>query len=107
MKEILTRLEEFDKAHGWDKYNHISDDKERLQALKSEIINLLGELGEFANQVKKCSRDNTYEEDKLKEEATDMFIFLLKITKILDMNMKEEFNKKMDLNDERFKHLLK
>lgn len=39
----------------------------------------------------------------LKEEATDVFIFLLKLMKTLDMNIEELFYRKMDKNNERFR----
>jgi len=107
MKKILDRLEDFDKRHGWDGYNNIKDNKERLNLLQEDILNLLGELGELANEVKKCRRDDVYNQEKLNEETIDVFIFLLKITKILDIDIEEEFNKKMDLNEKRFVRHLK
>ena len=36
-----------------------------------------------------------------------MFIFLLKISMGLDVDLKEEYFKKMKLNEERFKHFKK
>jgi len=102
MKNILTRLEEFDMSHGWDRYNRVESDTERLQFLQDEILNILGELGELANEVKKQKRKGIYEKRPLEEETIDIFIFLLKLMKTLDMDPEGAFNHKMDKNDERF-----
>lgn len=105
MKEIFDHLEAFDKAHGWDRYNKITNDKDRLDALQIEIINLLGELGEFANQLKKDRRNNTLSKELLAEEATDMFIFLLKIAKTLDIDLEKTYYAKMRDNEKRFSNV--
>lgn len=107
MKEIIDRLERFDKPRGWDRYNRISSEQERVEALGIETLNMLGEFGEFANELKKARRDKNFRKDLLAEELTDVFIFLLKISKVLDIDLEEEFNKKMDVNEERFSHFKK
>ncbi len=103
MKDILTRLESFDQSHGWDRYNRIGDDTEHLSFVQDEILNVLGELGELANEVKKQKRSGVYEGSVLEEEVTDVFIFLLKLMKTLDMDIEDSFYRKMDKNDERFR----
>ena len=107
MEEIFKRLEQFDKPRGWDTYNQATNEKEKLNFLYPQIVNLLGEFGEFANLVKKCKRDGIWEEEKLKEEVADMFIFLIKIGRIIDMDIKKECLKKLDINEERFKGHIK
>jgi len=102
MKDILARLESFDMSHGWDRYNRVENDTERLVFLQDEILHILGELGELANEVKKQKRKGVYDKSPLEEEATDVFIFLLKLMKTLDMEPKESFMRKMDINDIRF-----
>ena len=102
MKSILKRLEKFDVEHGWDRYNRIRDDRERMEALGLELLNVFGELGELANELKKCRRDGEYRPESLREETTDAFVFLLKVMLTLEMDPEEEFEKKMEQNEERF-----
>lgn len=106
MKNILIALETFEKARNWDSYNHISSDKERLEQLRNTSFNLMGELGELANCIKKCLRDGTYNEENIKEEISDIFTFLLKLSKIANMDMEEEFYKKLQHNEERFERFV-
>lgn len=89
-----------------DKYNQITKD----------LVGLFGEIGEFSNIIKKIniklSNDN-YEFDieqaeaHLKEEWVDSFIYLLRISAILDIDIESETLKKMEFNNERFKMLRK
>ncbi len=102
MDDVLKHLLEFDRARGWNQYEMVSSEQETVDLLYRQLVHLLGEIGEFANEVKKCSRDGTFREEKLKEELTDSFIFLLKISKTLKMNLREEYFKKMRVNEERF-----
>jgi len=81
--------------------------EERINYLEHILVCMMGELGEFANEVKKCHRDKTWKEQELKEELTDTFIFLLKLAMTLKMDMKGEFYKKMEKNDKRFAHFIK
>lgn len=107
MKEIIERLQTFDKAHGWDNYANLETELEKIEALERNIVHLLGEFGEFANEVKKARRDGTFHIDTFREEWVDMFTFMLKLSFVLDMDIEMEWNKKMDYNDQRFKHHLK
>ncbi len=103
MDEILEHLKQFDRERGWNNYELAKTSKEKREILYKEIVNMLGEFGELANEVKKGSRDNTWEIEKLREEMADTFIFFLKISFILEMDIKKEYFKKMKQNEERFK----
>ena len=59
-KDIHTRLESFDQSYGWDRYNRIENDTERFSFAQDEILNMLGELGELANEIKKQKRSGVY-----------------------------------------------
>ena len=87
-----------------DKYNQITKD----------LVGLFGEIGEFSNVIKKIniklSNENYYfdideAEDHLREEWVDSFIYLLRISAILDIDIESETLKKMEFNNERFKKL--
>jgi len=103
MQEIINHLKIFDKERGWNSYDKALTRDEKIKNLYMTVTHMLGEFGEFANIVKKCHRDNEWHEDKLKEELVDTFIFLLKISMTLNMDIKEEYFKKMKINEERFK----
>ena len=74
------------------------------------VVALVGELGEFANIVKKVNRDNKtlnkgLDEkslEKLREELTDCFIYIVILSNILEMDLEREYFKKMKLNEKRF-----
>ena len=107
MKEIREHLLKFDRERGWNTYEALNTKEEKINELKNQVVNCLGELGELANEVKKCGRDNTWNESNLKEEVADIFIFLMKIANTLDMDLKEEVLKKIKINEKRFAHFKK
>ena len=97
MKEIIDYLTKFEKKRGWDRYNRARTKEEKIELLYKEIVALLGEFGEFANIVKGCKRDKKWEIKKLKEELVDMFIFLIKISKTLNIDLEKEFFEKNEI----------
>lgn len=102
MDEMIKELAAFDRDHGWDTYLKTKNREEKIEELYRQVVHLTGELGEFANELKKCRRDNTWNEENLKEEVVDMQIFLMKIAGTLDMDVPREFSKKIARNRERF-----
>jgi NTP pyrophosphatase (non-canonical NTP hydrolase) len=112
MEEIQKYLKEFDKAHGWD-WENLSLEK-KIEKLKYSIIALTGELGELAEPVKKFLREsektgikkNDYEnlKEQIKEELADIFIYLIKLANLLDIDLKQECFKKINKNKNRFKN---
>ena len=106
MQKVISALQDFDRKRNWNKYETLRTEPEKIEYMYQEIVNLLGELGEFANEVKKCKRDKTWNEAKLKEELADTFIFLLKLSFVLKMDLAEETIQKIKINEERFKHLV-
>ena len=69
---------------------------------------LVGEVGEFANELKKVVRgDVPYEERKaaLAEELTDTFIYLMKIAAQTGIDLEAEYLKKLEKNQHRFPSL--
>lgn len=108
--DIQKRQEAFDEEH-FKKFLKTSNDTQGLiRKLEKMVVALTGELGEFANMIKKISRDyETAREEpsenrmkNLKEEITDCFIYILIIANILNMDLEKEYFKKMSLNRQRF-----
>jgi NTP pyrophosphatase (non-canonical NTP hydrolase) len=68
-------------------------------------VAMTGELGEFANLVKKVARGSmTMEEARqgLSEELTDVFIYMMNIVGILGIDLTREYNRKRQTNVRRF-----
>lgn len=68
-------------------------------------LSLAGETGELANLVKKLWRGTeTYNELKvrLEGELTDVFIYVLVLAKLLDMDLEEAYYAARARNEERF-----
>ncbi|MEM7825473.1 MAG: dUTP diphosphatase [Candidatus Aenigmatarchaeota archaeon] len=108
LKEIAKFQREFDKKHGWDWTECSKEDK--IKHLQYATIALAGEVGEFANTVKKILRELKFskeipkeEYENLKEEITDVFIYLLKVTdQILGIDIEKKYFEKMKVNEKRF-----
>ncbi|MGC8812575.1 MAG: dUTP diphosphatase [Candidatus Aenigmatarchaeota archaeon] len=108
LNEIAKFQREFDKKHGWDWSKSSQEDK--IKCLQYGTIALAGEVGEFANIVKKILREFNYskeipekEYEKLKEEIIDIFVYFIKLAdQILQLDIEKEYFKKMKVNEKRF-----
>ena len=116
MKELLEFQKDFDKRHGW--YWGDSTDEKRLRDLQYATIAITGEIGEFANVLKKALREfnrngkvpKEVEVDgksvdintKLAEELADVFVYTLKISVALGIDLEKEYFEKMRKNETRF-----
>jgi len=115
LNEIQKFQKEFDEKF-FSKYweGHLDMDR-KLEFLKDFTIALTGELGEFANLIKKANRDRRVLEkkldnemiEKLKEELTDCFIYMIILSTILDMDVEKEYLKKLKFNKKRFEKYAK
>lgn len=104
--DIIQYQKEFDSAHfsSFDWAEEISD--ENLETLSFLLISITGELGEVANIIKKVLRgDFSLSEKKaeLSEEVADIFIYLLKISYQLNIDLEQSYLSKMRKNVERFR----
>jgi len=106
VQEFIDSLREFDKKRNWNGYDKEMTNEEKVQYLSHILVAMMGEIGEFANEVKDCHRDKIWKEKELKEELVDTFIFFLKLAMTLKMDLKEEFLKKMAENEKRFAHFI-
>jgi NTP pyrophosphatase (non-canonical NTP hydrolase) len=109
VKTIMQFQKNFDASHGWA-WDWSSDVGQNVQNLQKGVVALTGEVGEFANLVKKAGREhgagNALPDDivdKMREELVDMFIYLIKLALLLDMDLSDDYYKKMAFNAERFK----
>lgn len=113
LKELIEKQKQFDKDHGWTLDN--DNFEEVLKAINKDLIGLFGEIGEFANLVKKINlildsqnTDNTLQtylnfKDKLSEELIDSLIYLFRISTHLNIDITSTYLKRLDYNRKKFK----
>lgn len=113
IKKIEDKQFKFDLSHGWTVCpDNIQD---VVESINEDLIGLVGEIGEFSNLIKKVNfskKNDDYEkfEDKfrenksaLAEEIVDSLIYLLRISKHLDLDIELEYEKKLIFNKKRYK----
>lgn len=96
---------DFDRSHGVAKPFFVPISSNNLHELEHLVVCMVGEVGEFANELKKIVRgDAPYEERKaaLAEELTDTFIYLVKIAAQTGIDLESEYLKKLEKNRQRF-----
>ena len=112
--ETLIRLQrEFDSKHNW---NPPSDDNLAVfRAIQSDLIGIFGEIGEFANIIKKISLEVGHDKNSdleailkdrkhdLAEELVDGFIYLVRLASHLNIDVEKSYIEKLALNEQRFK----
>jgi len=97
-KELALMIDEaYEDSVRW--FSNVPDD------IVTMTLGLVGEAGEFADEIKKMVRGSkTYHEalPKLREELTDIFIYVMLASRILQMDLIEEYYTKRETNEGRF-----
>lgn len=109
IKEIAKFQADFDKDHGWvDQFER--DDDKFFERLQYATIALTGEVGEFSNFLKKILREKKLNGEidaafmaSMKEELIDIFIYLIILSLILDVDVEKEYYEKMQFNEKKYK----
>lgn len=107
LSEIMESQAFFDKGHGGDLPFFVSIGKDNLDQLEHLIVCMLGELGEFANIVKKVRRGDFELEgvkQELNEELVDVFIYLIKIANQFDVDIETGYRNKLEKNRKKFEN---
>lgn len=112
IKKLAQMQYDFDKEHGWiSTENNIKD---LIDVLSKDLIGLMGEIGEFANIIKKLNLEekiltkeeyaNKYQEYQplLEEELIDTFIYIIRIATYMGIDLEYQYLKKLEKNKERF-----
>lgn len=109
LDEIKAIQKEFDQTHHSNKKSlYIEIDDNNISELEHLAVCLSGEFGEFCNVLKKISRgDFSLHEAKpeLAEELADTFIYLIKISNQLNIDIESEVLNKIKKNSSRFKQI--
>jgi deoxycytidine triphosphate deaminase len=115
LASLARRQIEADRVHGFPV--DLPDDEARCNQLSKDLVGLMGEIGEFANLLKKvelaitqpgyAAPDLVAAEPGLRMELADAQIYLLRLAHLLRADLGEAVLEKMRLNDERYAHLRK
>jgi len=111
--ELMALQESFDRRHGWTlNTGNLSD---LIEMLHRDVVGLIGEVGEFANILKKLTliqhssrsseTPDAFESSKsqLSEELIDALIYLLRIATYLNVDIEKEYLAKMAFNEQKYK----
>lgn len=111
IQDLIKLQVEFDEAHGFNLSFNNSNEKYLL--ISKEIVGLVGEVGEFANIVKKInlSLDANEQisnlsilEDNLSEELIDTLVYLIRLSVLLNVDIPSEYLKKKDKNSIKYQY---
>lgn len=113
LSKIVARQLAADIKRGFSE--ELQTDAERLAQLTRDTVGLVGEVGEFANLLKKVDlalRVDDYEgasidtaSAELREELVDAMIYIFRLSIALGGDIENDLLKKMAKNDERYRHL--
>jgi len=102
-----------DRRHGFPL--DFEDDEARLTQIERDLVGLFGEVGEFANLLKKVRLSADHDEyngpqfrealPDLRSELADTAIYLMRLSVMLECDLEAEVLAKMKLNDGRYQKL--
>jgi len=109
--ELVERQINADRQRGFQ--IDFADDANRLDQIEKDLIGLFGEVGEFANLLKKVRLATNHRrypgptlalaERELRDELADVAIYLFRLSVMLGGNLEVDILAKMDVNDIRYK----
>ncbi|UWF60998.1 hypothetical protein [Brucella sp. 2716] len=113
LRDIIERQAKADQIRGFPLT--FNNPRDQFAQINADLVGLMGEIGEFANLVKKVglSTINTNyvgptlndSVDELREELADATIYIIRLSLLLGGDLEEDILKKMDFNDKRYKYL--
>ncbi len=102
-----------DRRHGFS--IDFDDDGDRLTQIERDLVGLFGEVGEFANLIKKVRLANSRKyyhgpdlvtaADALRDELADIAIYLMRLSFLLGGKLEDDILAKMKVNEQRYGHL--
>ncbi|MCX8179425.1 MAG: nucleotide pyrophosphohydrolase [Candidatus Aenigmarchaeota archaeon] len=109
LKDIQNLQKNFDQEY-FESFWKIKDEKTFIDRLQYLTVALTGEIGEYANILKKISRDfenlnqsiTEQRKKELAEELVDCFIYIVITANLLDIDLEKEYLKKLEKNKKRF-----
>lgn len=111
--ELKSLQDSFDRKHGWTLKTE--ELPELLDMLHRDVVGLIGEVGEFANILKKITlvqnasgvpeSNNKFKnaEKQLAEELIDALIYIMRIASHLKIDIEKEYIAKLDYNTKKYR----
>jgi|SRR5664280_2856273 NTP pyrophosphatase (non-canonical NTP hydrolase) len=110
LADLVAFQKNFDAQHGWDAQPQST--AEALTLLERDLVGLIGEIGEFANVLKKIRLLERFPErmerewhdrrPELSEEVVDTLIYLVRIAGHLTLDLERSYTEKMQRNASKF-----
>lgn len=112
LNKLVEIQKEFDERHGW--VPNSNDAKSIIEFAVRDLVGLFGEVGEFANIIKKIQLSHPSELDKallehmpnLQAELVDFMIYVVRFASYLEVDLESKYLEKLSFNEERFKKFL-
>lgn len=105
LKELMRMQTSFSESRGWF-FHKAKNRKDFISKLQYDSIALAGEVGEFANIVKKILRSGEHPSEemmqRLREELTDVFIYVILTSSLLNFDLEKEYLATLRKNENRF-----
>ena len=93
--ELLSKINQFSEERNWAQFHSI---KNLAMALSVEVAELL-EIYQWKTELESNDLEDTELQIKAKEEIADIFIYLLRISSKLNIDLEKAVNEKMALNE--------
>ena len=100
IEEIQARLDKFAKDRNWDQFH---TPKNLTMALSVEVAELL-EIFQWSNSGGLEEIKDIETRKKIEEEIADIFIYLIKISGKLNVDLSKIINEKIDKNAEKISY---
>ena len=94
IKEIQNKLEKFAEDRDWNQFH---SPKNLVMALTSEV----GELNDLFQWLTE-DQSNNVDKDEIRQEIADIFIYLLRLSDKLDINLEEAIKEKIEINANKY-----
>ena len=94
IKEIQDKLAKFAEERDWDQFH---SPKNLAMALTSEV----GELNELFQWLTE-EQSNNVDNDEIRQEIADIFIYLLRLSDKLDIDIESAVREKIEINAKKY-----
>jgi len=99
VEDLIDKLRTFSKERDWDQFH---SPKNLIMALSSEVGELSDIFQWMSEEQSKLNNIDPKSYELAKEELADIFLYLLRLSDKLGIDLKEESEKKLKLNGEKY-----
>jgi NTP pyrophosphatase (non-canonical NTP hydrolase) len=97
VKSYQSKLKEFAKERDWDQFHSPKNIACALSVEASELLEIFQWLSD--DQSRKLSEKQL---DEVRDEVSDVFLYLVKLADMLDLNLSESLDNKMIKNEKKY-----